>query len=299
MNILPLVSAFIILFAVGSYAFFHSMRAAAEEKFHYSHSLMIDRLYASQIQAGVYKSQKGKREKKEKKEEEENDDDDESEKDDSKVFISKRDNGSTKNGCKLNIKTLAAAQSNPLLEKTALALLKDIYEKTVLYKPGLEREILDILTAALKLSPSAASFEELLSKVPDSSIPLFYKLMKGTQQCKLHMKAGYPALGDYLTLERTKEPKPVNFTSASRPVLTAVFGEKITEQIIIQEKQKWEVDHKQISLTKNELEPFLMNKFQKNISDYEPLLCFNKEADKSPQEIVKELDGDFQLRINN
>lgn len=289
MNILPLVSAFIILFAIGSYTFLHSVRAAVQEKFHYTGALAVERTFASQIQNEIYKDQKGK-----------GDDSDEktdSKKNENKKFESPRDDRSKYNNRKINIKKLSAAQGNPQLEKVVLTLLRDIYGQTAIYTPNLEHEVLATLIATLKLHPSVNSFEELLPKISSGSTALFYKLIKGTQDYELRTKKGYPALGDFLSLEG-KPTKPINFYTAYRPVLSAVFGEKICELILIEEQRKWEIDHKTKHLTKAELDAFL-KKIQQNLSDYEPLLQFSNSADKTSQEIVKDTSSKMQIRINN
>ena len=70
MNILPFVFAFIILFAIGSYTFVHSLKATMQQQFHYKSALAVDRTYASTIQGEIYEKQKGKTASKEEKEKE-------------------------------------------------------------------------------------------------------------------------------------------------------------------------------------------------------------------------------------
>ncbi len=288
MNVLPLVSAFIILFAIGSYTFLHSVRAAIQEKFHYTGALAVERTYASKIQNEIYKDQKGKGD--------DSDEKTEAEKNENIKFKSPRDKRSSYNNRKINIKKLAADQGNPQLEKVVLTLLRQIYGRTGIYTPNLEHEVLATLIATLKLHPSVNSFEELLPKISSGSNALFYKLIKGTQYYELGKDKGYPALGDFLSLEG-KPTKPINFYTAYRPVLSAVFGEKICEQILIEEQRKWEIDHKTKHLSKTELDAFL-KKIQQNLSDFEPLLQFSNAVDKTSQEIVQDEKTKMQMRIN-
>ena len=82
MNVLPLVSAFLILFAIASYTFLHSVKATIQENFHYKGALAVERTFASKVQENLYKNQKG--DKEEKKESA-------SEKDETIIFTSHRD----------------------------------------------------------------------------------------------------------------------------------------------------------------------------------------------------------------
>ncbi|MBS0629580.1 MAG: hypothetical protein JSS30_05070 [Verrucomicrobia bacterium] len=287
MNILPLVSAFIILFAIGSYAFVHSLRTTAQESFHYKGALAVERRFANQIQKEIYEAQKAKKEEEKEKTE--------SEQNQNKKFVSHRDKFSTQNNRKILIKKLG---SDPQLEKVVLRLLKDIYDQTPIYTTNMEHEVVSVLITAIKQNPSAITFEELLPKLPDSQIPLFYKLIKGTQNYELRKSnSGYPALGDFLTLEG-KSIKPINFYYASRTVLKALFGEKLCEQIIIAEKLKWESDHKAAKhLMQKELDAFF-TKINVNYSEYEPLLHFSSGASKASQEIVQDESTKLKVRIN-
>lgn len=290
MNVLPLVSAFIILFAIGSYTFLHSVKAAIQEKFHYSGALAVERKVASNIQETIYAEQKGKDlDSKEKTESQKNED---------LVFTSPRDKISRHSGRKLNIRPLLLQQQDPQLEKVTLTLLKELYENTSIYKKNMEREILATLIATMKVNPSVNHFEELLPKLPESEVPLFYKLIKGTQICKLKTDKGYPALGDFLSIDgKVGKKKPINFYKASRPVLVAVFGEQLAEQIIVEEGRKWAIDHKKNFLTKQELEA-LLTKYKRNYSEFEPFFYFDSNSAKRTQEVVQDDTSKLQIRIN-
>jgi hypothetical protein len=110
---------------------------------------------------------------------------------------------------------------------------------------------------------------------------------------------GYPPIGDYISLDgKSNKRKSINFYRASRPVLSALFGEKMTELIIAEEKKKWEVDHKKKFLTKEQLQAFLTEKCKKNLSDFESLLYFDSNSHKRTQEVVKSEDSELQIRIN-
>lgn len=289
MNVLPLVSAFILLFAIGSYAFLHNAKAAFQEKFHYTQALAVERTFANQMQSEKYRLKKGDNQNPQqtkstnKKETE---------------FISPRDKLRSDNSRNLNIRALAADQGNPRLEEITLTLLKNIYQSTSIYTPNMEREVLNVIVATLKMHPKVKSFAELLTKLPDEQIPLFYKLIKGTQQYDLYTNLGYPALGDFLTIDPAFEKKkPIYFPDASRPVLSALFGKKLSEQIIAEERRKWDAKHEHDNLSQKELEAFLQ-KNTKNPSDYAPWVGFGDPGEKKSQEIVQSKNSTLQIRIN-
>jgi len=289
MNILPLIYGFIILFAIGTYAFVYSLRATIQEKFHYSGAIGVERSFANSVQNEMYKLQKG-----------ENLDSSvrtENKKKENAQFLSPRDKFNSKIYQKLNIKSLLIGQGNPALESVALSLIKNMYQATTVYTPGLEHEILDTLIRNLKEHSTITSFETLLPNLSSENYPLFYKLIKGTQSYELKTNAGYPALGDFLTFEPKTHTKPIHFGSASRSVLEALFGQELTEQIISQERRKWEIDHKHASITKKELEAFLVQ-HSKNLVDFEPMIEFTSKNAKRSQEVVQDKSTSLQIRIN-
>lgn len=290
MNVLPLVSAFLILFAIASYTFLHSVKATIQENFHYKGALAVERTFASTVQENLYKNQKG--DKEEKKESD-------SEKDEEVTFTSHRDSLKFPNSSKLNIRPLFTEEGNKQLEKVALTLLNGLYQNTSIYTKNMEQEVLDVIIHTAKNNPNVQTLEELLTKIPDNKTPFFYKLIKGTQVYHLNTDKGYPPLGDYISLDgKSNKRKSINFYRASRPVLSAVFGEKMTELIIAEEKKKWEVDHKKKFLTKEQLQTFLTEKCKKNLSDFEALLYFDSSSQKRTQEVVKSEDSALQIRIN-
>lgn len=290
MNILPLVSAFLIIFAICSYSFVHNLRTIVEEKVHYSGSFRIQRKFSQSLARHTYTKHKGKNFHSKQtsatpvKEEEAS-------------YHSPRDWQRKKPQSKLNIRSLLQPQSNPRLEKIALFLLQDLYYFAPFYKPGLENEILHTLLETLKENENLSKLEMLASKVPEEHFSLFYKLVKGTQSYKLHTTEGYPALGDFITLDKTQETQPpVHFCHASRPLLDAIFGHTLAPLIINEEKHKWEPKHKHLPLTKQELQAFLVNR-RLNPSDYEPLFSFSQQSSPPPLEIVYDQESKLQIKI--
>lgn len=284
MNILPLVSAFILLFALGSYTLVHEYHAAMQEKFHYTAALRIQRRWAKCIQAEEFRKLPGKNEEtKEKKESEKK----------GGEYKSPRDRLNPIPESKLNIAALFTQEKDPLLEQITLNLLHRLYELAPFYHPHMEREILDLILATVKENPSIRSCTDLAKYHP-----LFYKLAKGTHKVTLFTDQGYPALGDYISLEENENKKAVQFPYASRAVLLAFFGkeEGMVHQLCEVEKGKWEVDHKHHPLTKAELEAFLLQR-RKNLSDYEKLLSFSTQKQAPSQYLIQDQPSKIQLKI--
>ncbi|MDN3505645.1 MAG: hypothetical protein P0S96_00235 [Simkaniaceae bacterium] len=289
MNILPLVSAFLIIFAICSFSFVHSVRTIIEDKTHYASSFRIQRKYLHALASRAYTRHKGKNLHPAKKVQE-------PEKKDL-AYRSPRDFQRKKTQSKLNIYPLLQGKENPKLEKIALTLLQDLYFLSPFYKPGLENQILHTLKETFAKDDSLTNFHSLLTKIPSDEYPLFYRLVKGTHSYKIYTSEGYPALGDFLSLEKINETAPpANFCHASRPVLNAVFGPTLAPLIINEEKHKWEPKHKHAPLTKQELEAFLLSK-RLNPTDYEPLLSFSGQSQPPPLEIIYDEESKIQIKI--
>ncbi len=288
MNVLPLVSTFILLFAVASYTFVHNMRATVQEQFHYHSAQAIEEKFANSIQSKVYTAQKGKNLHKKPTSP--------SGIDKNTRFTSPRDKFRLYPERTLNIRTLANEGGDPQVEEIALSLIRNLYQTTLLYTPHLENEILETIIQTLKEYPSLTNFESLLSRLPEEKLPLFYKLTKGTHSYQLKTDKGYPALGDFLSIHPSSHKKPIYFSHAPRPLLDAVFGQLFASQIILEERRKWELEHKHDPLNQQELEAFFL-KNRKNLTEFVPLLNFKKSKSKS-KETVETDDAKLRIRIN-
>jgi len=276
MNVLPLVSAFILIFAICSYTFFYNVSAAVQEKTHFQGAHRIQRKFASLVQSKLYtkmKGEKGEAKPTSSKEQEE--------------FKSPRDHVNLPPEAKLNIRVLLADGDRLKKEAIFLELTRNLYEFTTIYYPGLENDLLE----TLKQNPKITNFDELLPKAPK-----FYKLIKGTHRYKLGRFEGYPALQDFFIFEESKNGKLVDYCHAARPVLEAVFGKLIAPKIINEEKHKWEQNKKHIPLTKQELEAFLLT-ISKNIVAYEPFLYFKATRHAQTHEVILDGASRIQLKI--
>lgn len=278
MNVLPLVSAFILIFAICSYTFFHNVCAAVQERSHYIGSHRIVRKFANHLQTKLYIKLPG-----------ENLHGSERKKSPSSTFISPRDRFNLAEEAKFNITPLFIDRDKNRKEAIFLELIKSLYEFTSIYTPGLENELLE----ALKNNPKIESFNELLTYNPS-----FYKMIKGTNNYKLSSFKGYPALGDFLTIEKNPRAKMINFSCAARPVLEALFGKVFAPKIINEEKHKWEIKHKHSPLTKQELNAFLLTK-NKNFTEYWQFIHFRNKKKARSNEVFQDAKTKIQIKIPN
>lgn len=282
MNILPFVSGFILLFAIGSYTFVHQFRAMNWEKKSYFGALQVERDYANRPARALYHSYKGeelhKKEKTASPKEEK--------------FLSPRD---TTNPCpeaKLCLQPLIAKE-DPTVRSMAISLVKVLYE---IPKKVDAEQVVDIVVKVARKNPKVEDFPQLLCCLEPEEAALLYPLIKGTHQYKLRTKEGYPPLGDFFLLKGRK--KSVNFSYATRPLLIALFGERIGAQVIAKEKEKWEEEEKNRPLKKEELAQFLLEQ-GKNLTDFEPLIQFGTAKTKTSKVVLKDNATSIQLKLDN
>jgi len=284
MNILPLVSAFILLFAMGSYALIHQVRGRVEENVHYKGSMRIQDDLANQWEKEAFRAIEGKLVK-EKKEEGKSGDNKE------KTYESWRDKENLFPESRLNLTSLVSEES-PQLRQIALNLLRRLYQFTSLYQEMQEEELLEQILSTLKERPSVETFADLLHDRPD-----LYKFVKGTHKYHLSTSEGYPPLGDFFSLDLKEREAPIHFTFASRPVLLALFDDdRLVGEIWAKEKEKWEEKEKQSPLTKAELEAFLTQRGM-SPAEYFPLLYFNTSRKKGEGHLFKDDKSRIQVKI--
>ena len=275
MNILPLISAFILIFAIGSYTFVHNYLSAYQEKEHFTGAMHLSHQYGRRLQAKEYRKIKGKnlhpKDKKgsDKKREE-------------TTYKSPRDRFYPYPDAKLNIRPLLTA-SNPKLEKIFLDLVSSLYNLT----PLKDTEVGPLLLKLIKQSDSIEALHELIELAPENKRTLVYKALKGTQNYELDSNHGYPALGDFIRIGKEKE-KPIHFCHATHALLNVLVGENVTPLIINEEAHKWkENKQKHTPLTKAELGPLLLAR-DFNLSSIQELLDFKKSKDTLDEEVFEE-----------
>lgn len=284
MNVLPLVSAFILLFAIGSYTFIHQFHAAYFEQRSYSGSMQAQRNFRAKLIKAAYKKCPGKappsnKEKKPNEEETE--------------YASPRDQINPLPESKLNIHLLAK-EDNPHLHQVATDLIARLYQYTSL---DIDSEaLLTALINLLKRAPSASTFEQLLAAAPKEEAPFLYKLIKGTTNYQVSTSKGIPPLGDFFSLDSKDEKKPIHFAHASRPLLQALFGDIIAPQIINEERHKWEAEKKHKFLKQDELEALLVQ-HRKNPPDYTALISFSTQSSGKTSLRLTDKKNTVQLRF--
>lgn len=290
MNVLPLVTSLLLIFAICSYNFVHNVRTTVEEHSHFTAAKRIARSFSLKLAQDTYVKHKGQDLHKRKKSSSTPSPD--------AKFKSPRDNARKKPESKLNIRPLLVAGSSKKLEETAQNLLRNLYGFSTLYFEDFEELVLKTLMKTLKKHPKIESFEDLMLKLPEEKAPLFYKMIRGTNHFQYRTTKGYPSLGDYFSLEKKeKQPPPIHFSVASRALLEALYGERIAPLIINEEEHKWEEKHKHSPMTKQELESFLINN-QLNPSDTFELLSFSTSKRAPKEEIFLDAKSKLKIRID-
>lgn len=260
-----------------------------EEWVHYRASHRIDRKFFSNSAAEVYKAHLAK-------------DLHPARKQPSKIdkavdYFSPRDAFNKRVQTKINLRPLIAEGNHKQLEGVICTLLERIYFFAPFEIKEREKEVLKILKETLKKHPECVKFHQLLAFIPEEKYPLFYKLIKGTQNYKIYTTIGYPPIGDFLEIEKILSSEhPIHFCYASRPVLEAVLGSTISPLIINEEKHKWEKDHKHTPLTKQEFEALLLS-YRLNPADYEPLFSFGREQQPPFFDVIHDLEAKIQIKI--
>lgn len=274
MNLLPMVFAFLFIFATISITFLKEMKSffLFESSIEAHHR--IERVLSNTIATRAYQKIKTElkpatpsfQPKKETK---------------PKTFYSKRTSFPPFINSKLNLTPLLDksqdAKQHPFYEPLA-KLLRELYQKPLFARLKREKIEYQLLNALFKKAKEKEVIEDLTDLIPDDPLlsSIYYKLLKGTNQVK--DQKGYPPLADYLILEEEDAPI-VYFSFASPPLLEALFGHTIKEAILNKEKEKWQSENPSIYLTKEELQALLAEHPSQmmHFSLIEPFLDFSKQ----------------------
>lgn len=304
MNILPLVSAFILIFSIGSLALLRHCKAALLENKDCTTAFSMQREIYNKISEDRYKKfyEKQQKIKTEDKEKEKNFSSYSKKKDQS--YPSPRNNIPPFPYAKLNIAKLCKEtthENHTKLKEIALKLIKNIYEYTCIYSKGMEEVILETLVETAKANPSITSFEDLFLFIPQEKAELFYKVFKGTQSYTLHTSQGYPPLRDFILLNYEKKHKPIYLVHAAKPVLIAVFNENIARKILYAEEQKWEQNshNKQSSLLKKEEIESLLLQEGTNLSNLEDLVDYSRKKNTHSEKMYIDNASNKTIRWKN
>lgn len=238
MNILLLVSGFLVLMAFGIFTMTKQSLSSVAKQHYFATHLDLERKAQNGVQKIAFrnaiKTEKTKTEKKES-----------SSPKPTKQKTFSRDRVNPLEDSKLDISPLFQKPSPLLFDRLyeiAAADLYNLYANTevgALAKKTLGEDfayrMLDSLIDKGSQEKEDLSFEKLM---PDET-PLkevYLKMVKGTKQYTLFSSKGYPPLGNFFLLTGDKKRKPFYFCFASTPLLKAVFGEVIAQDILQEEE---------------------------------------------------------------
>ncbi len=209
---------------------------------------------------------------------------------------------------KLNISTLFENSINPKanpIYKVASRLIASLYSHTPIFKNAsvqkLEEKILDaIIQKGISLKTST-SLNELFPDDPALK-EIYYKMLKGTNSCKIAENIGTPRLSDFFSCSKQKQENTLYFAFASKPLLEALFDQEIALKIISLEKMNIQNKNPPYSLGKNELQTLLLNtsSHQLSLSLFEPYLNYGKQipAKKTIARVDSSTGLMFRKKIN-
>lgn len=295
MNVLPLVCAFILIFSLGAYTLLHRLFAVTEEEHDLGGAMRIHQLHVNRTQGKVYEGldgesiEKKSSDKKEKKLKE------------NIAYLSPRDKNPPSENAKLSLALLSTktpSSESKLVHKTASALIKRLYEHTSVYRPGLEDEILKTIISLQHKHPQCPDLETLMTFIEEDR-DLFYKLFRGTNEYQLFTSKGYPALGDFFTLDKER-PKPIYLLRATKALLLVLFDDPIANQITLIEQEKWKKNHTHEKITKDELNKLYLDMAPRGklFSEIESICEFNKpkKAKKSAHQPLTDTHTKMTVR---
>lgn len=235
MNILLLVSGFLVLMAFGIFTFTKQSLSSVAKQHYFATHLDLERKAQNGVQKITFlhatKKERTKGEKKEPAKPRKKN-----------PFL--RDRVDPLEDSKLDISPLFQ-QPPPAffdrLHEIAATDLHNLYAHTALGLLAKKHlggdfayQILDALIEKGRKEKEDLSFENL---TPDEAHlkEIYLKMVKGTKQYTLPSR-GYPPLGDFFLFATDKKRKPFFFCFASTPLLRAAFGEAIAQEILQEEE---------------------------------------------------------------
>ena len=295
MNILPMVVSFLLIFSFAAYAMLHERVAIEKQEWGYTGFMRIERGLRTAMERRAFKNAPKKKVSSSQ----------------SKGTIKKKSTASHKSRRlksppselgRLYIGALFDKSSSPgkdILYKTAANMIKSLYGNAPFYQEAkvakLEYALLDAL---IKKGGSLDKIESLAALYPDDPrlAQIYYKMLKGTPLFDPEKQNGYPPLEDYLFLNNGESKAAVYFCFASKPLVQALFGEKLSEAIFTEEQLLFEKNQKLIYLSKSELEGLLSkNQSQINLAALEELLDFGKKP--SPLKYLRGTDNPTSVTL--
>ncbi len=236
MNVLPLVLSFLFIFSimVSSLLKSHQDAFSSELSFLSYHrtqrsvtNRVITREHASKRRNAAKKQTQAKKN---------------ANKATHKVYQSRRMFIPAYDTAKLNLTPLLSISSDPHLDplyEIAASLLKTLYEQPLFKnKSRTEYQLLDaMIKAAHESKKENPVITDLFPKDPELRT-LFYKMVKGTNAFDITSKQGIPPFGEFFRCGDTLTA--IHFSFASPPLLEAIFGKKIADHILAEERKGWE-----------------------------------------------------------
>ncbi|MCX6989348.1 MAG: hypothetical protein NTZ52_07655 [Chlamydiae bacterium] len=173
---------------------------------------------------------------------------------------------------------LSAGAESPQIAFMLQSLLEQLYGHTAFIKEaGIDNvfyEIVNLMQINGKKQSSVSELQDL-SFEQEPLKTLFYKMLKGSGYYDLATQQGHPPLSDFLSIEK-EENHSICFYFASYPVLKAVFGQSLADEIIDKENRKSQIDGARRVLSKEELSELLLASNNNKLQQIQELLSFSK-----------------------
>lgn len=272
MNILPLVSAFILIFSIGSYTFVHNQLCSIQERHHFFGAFSASHRYASSLQSKRYRKIKGKNLFAKTST---------SHKAKEPPYHSPRNRQYPYEQAKLNIQGMIGKQS-PKIDVLFVNFIDHLYQ---FFPEKGETSLGLLLLKLIKKEQTFDKLEDFLKLAEGNDRKLIYKILKGTQNVNLSRAIGYPALGDYIRIGDTQE-KPIQISHAARPLLEVFLGPHIAPLVMEKEKLKWKQKRKHIPINQDELVHLLLSR-NSNLASIEDFIDFSRKKTALQEEIIE------------
>lgn len=261
MNILPFLSAFILLFTLTIIGAIHNAKGSQLGAYLLEKGYREKEKEACAEQTKLYrkipggtlhptKAQLGHRSR--------------------KPYHSPRDKTPPPDEAKLSLSFLFAKEHCPLHEEKMKGLLTYLYQYAPFYYEELVDQVVEELYTLAHSEHPPSTFEEVFEKASEPLQPLFYKLIKGTTEYHLATSHGYPPLGDFFLFKEGGK-QALSLRHASRPLLITLFNNSLANRICLEEEEKWKEKGEHLPLTQEEL----LSLFQKHhidLKDFAQLL---------------------------
>lgn len=253
MNILPLIFTFLIILSCIAFTFLREVKSVFLVENSLNGFNRAERVVNNAIVQKAYRNIKGeaiaKKESNSKKGKKKD-----------KGYVSKRSSYPPLDSSKFNLGPLVHHEGelrlHPLYEMLA-EFFRLLYKDRLFAKmPNAEKIEYRMTEALIKKARKFPEIENLAELYPDDPMlaKVFYKMLKGTNQ--YDRKQGIPPLADFISLNKEKTSASLSF--ASPILLEAFFGDEIAEQILQEEKKKWEDTNKYYYFSKEDLQAALM-----------------------------------------